>query len=394
MTSPKNALVNINANRFLVIGAYPDSIVSFRGDLILTLKRAGCDLTICTAPPTSSDVQRDIDSLGVQHCSYPVARNSLSVRADLATWAALRRLFRELQPLTILAYTVKPIIWGGIASRAVRNISFYAMVTGLGYAFQGTSLKRRLLNKLVVVLYWYALRRAKGVVFQNTDNRDLFIAKKIVPASKCHVVNGSGIQVNRFQQQPLPDGPPTFLLIARLLGEKGIREYAAAAASVKQRFPTARFQLVGPTDPSPDGLPLAQIQAWHDAGTIEYLGATYDVRPYLNACHVYCLPSYHEGMPRTVLEAMATGRPILTTDTSGCRETVVPGRNGWLVPPKDALALAERMVWFLEHPQAWLEMATASRELAVEKFDVEKVNAALLQILGIDPQTTGAASAV
>lgn len=366
----------------LIAGAYPDSVVAFRGDLIRGLKTAGCEVSVLTAPATT-EVQKQIEALGVQYQPYPVRRNSLSVRGDLQTLQALRAIFKRSRPEMILAYTIKPIIWGGIAARVVPNCRFYALVTGLGYAFQGGSLKRRLLNALVVRLYRFALRQAAAVIFQNADNRDLFVANGIVPLSKCHVVNGSGIHLERFPATPLPSGPPTFLLIARLLGEKGIREYAAAAVAVKARFPSARFLLVGPPDPSPDGLALDQVQAWHDAGTLEYLGATDDVRPFLRDCHIYCLPSYHEGMPRTVLEALATGRPILTTNVSGCKETVNPGQNGWLVPHADAEALAERMIWFLEHQDQWAAMGDASRKLAEENFDVVKINQEMLRVLGV-----------
>jgi glycosyltransferase involved in cell wall biosynthesis len=165
------------------------------------------------------------------------------------------------------------------------------------------------------------------------------------------------------------------------LGEKGIREYAAAARIVKDRFPQSRFVLVGPLDPSPDGLSLDQVQAWHDSGTLVYQGATDDVRPFLRDCHVYCLPSYHEGMPRTVLEALAIGRPVLTTNVSGCKETVVPGQNGWLVPHANIDALVERMFWFLENQDQWQNMGQASRKLAEEKFDVKKINEDMLRIL-------------
>jgi glycosyltransferase involved in cell wall biosynthesis len=229
-----------------------------------------------------------------------------------------------------------------------------------------------------------ALLPAKGVIFQNRDNRDTFIRFKIVPAAKCSVVNGSGVNVHRFKAMPLKKSPPTFLLIARLLNEKGIREYARAAQSVKMRYPDAVFNLLGPEDPSPDGVPLQDVQKWHDQGVIRYLGTASDVRPYLADCHIYILPSYHEGMPRTVLEAMATGRPILTTDAPGCRETVIPAENGFMVPVRDADALAERMIWFIEHRDQWERMGKRSRKMAEERFDVRIINRELMSAFGVD----------
>jgi glycosyltransferase involved in cell wall biosynthesis len=177
---------------------------------------------------------------------------------------------------------------------------------------------------------------------------------------------------------------PTFLLIARLLHEKGIREYAQAARKVKKRYPDAVFNLLGPADPSPDGVPLEEVQKWHDQGVIRYLGATNDVRPHLSVCHIYVLPSYYgEGLPRTIIEAMATGRPILTTDNVGCRETVIPGENGFLVPVRDVDALAERMIWFIEHREEWERMGRRSREMAEERFDVRIINRELMGIMGL-----------
>jgi glycosyltransferase involved in cell wall biosynthesis len=172
--------------------------------------------------------------------------------------------------------------------------------------------------------------------------------------------------------------------MGRLLGEKGFREYVSAAELVKKRFPEAIFRLVGSEDPSPDGIPLSEVQEWHNEGWIEYCGSTKDVRPFLNDCSVFVLPSYHEGMPRTVLEAMSVGRPILTTDVPGCRETVISGENGFLVAKANAEALAERMIWFVENQDMWQKMGNKSRQLAEERFDVRMVNNKLISIL--DPK--------
>lgn len=240
-----------------------------------------------------------------------------------------------------------------------------------------------MLSNVVTHLYRFSLRRAESVIFQNQDNFRTFISRGIVSESKCRIVPGSGVSLSHYKQEPIPDGEIRFLLIARLLKEKGIREYVEAAKIVKKQFPTARFLLVGPSDPSPDGISLDVVKNWDGEGIIEYQGATADVRPFLNDCHVFVLPSYHEGMPRTVLEAMATGRPILTTNVCGCKETVENGSNGWLVPKGDAHALADRMIWFLENPNQLATMGAKSRTLAAQKFDVNIVNDQMLKILGI-----------
>ncbi len=371
-----------NKLHLLVTSAYPNSVAGFRGDLIRACVAAGSQVTVLSAT-AEPEVEHQIRSLKCEFHPYSIKRNAINVSSDLKTLGELKTAYRELSPDIILAYTIKPIIWGGIAARKVPNARFFALVTGLGYAFQGTSLKRRLLNGLVTWLYRFALRGSEGVIFQNRDNRDLFVRHNIVAAEKCHVVNGSGVNVASFSKAALPAGPAHFLVIARLLGEKGIREYCRAAEIVKRQYPDCIFSVVGPKDPSPDGINIEEINQWHQNNTIVYHGATSDVQPFIKSCHVYTLPSYHEGMPRTVLESMAMGRPILTTDVVGCRETVEPGVNGQLVPKGDAEALALKMIWFIENRDQWQAMGDASRKIAEEKFDVHKVNQQMLKILGI-----------
>jgi len=368
--------------KFIIIGALPESLVNFRGDLIKALSKK-CKV-IAMASSTVQSVSNTLSSIGVDFESFPIQRNGLNPIVDFKTYLSLRKSFVKNKPSIILAYTIKPIIWGGLASRACPNTKFFALVTGLGFAFQGGSLKRNILSSMVTFLYKQSLKTAEKVIFQNTDNLEVFVSRGIVPRGKCVTVNGSGVDIEKFAFTPLPSSKQTvFLTIGRLLGEKGFREYAQAAKIVKQHYPEAIFQLQGPTDPSPDGLKIEEVEKWQEEGLIEYLGSTDDVRPSIKACHVYVLPSYHEGMPRTVLEAMSIGRPILTTDVPGCRETVIEGENGYLVPKQDAKALAERMIWFIENSQKRGGMGIKSRELAEQKYDVHKVNAELMEIMGL-----------
>lgn len=182
----------------------------------------------------------------------------------------------------------------------------------------------------------------------------------------------------RYKQTPLDTSQTQFLLIARLLYDKGISEYVQAARIVKAAHPEARFQILGPSDPSPNAFPVEDIERLHAEGIIEYLGETDDVRPFIEACQVYVLPSYHEGLPRTVIEAMSTGRPVITTDVPGCRDTVIEGKTGMLVPAQDAEALAAAMIKMLERREDWVAMGQAGRRFVEETFDVHKVNRDLL----------------
>ena len=285
-----------------------------------------------------------------------------------------------------MGYTIKPVIWGLLAARAARVPHRFALITGLGYAFTGEATgKRRLVQLVARGLYKLALRGAHKVMFQNPDDEALFRDQAILPARiPSVVVNGSGVDLDHFPRMPLPDGPPQFLLIARLLGDKGIREYMRSARALRADHPGCVFHILGGLDSNPDGIKEAEIRNWQDEGLIEWHGSQPDVRPYLAACHVYVLPSYYrEGTPRTILEALATGRAVVTTDVPGCRETVTDGENGFLVPVRDAPALTAALRRFAEDPALIERMGAASYRLAQDKYDVHKVNAVMLREMGL-----------
>ncbi len=368
-------------DNFVLLGALPQSIVNFRGELVRRIGNLEYQVFALASEADSKEIE-NIEKLGAKYINYPIFRNGLNPYHDILTLLSLIKILAKVQPKVVLSYTIKPIIWGGLAARFTNVKSFYAMVTGLGYAFQKGGRAKSLLNTLVKFLYRSALKKSKGVIFQNRDNMQVFIDEGIVPKEKCFLVNGSGVDLSHYNLSPLPS-TPHFLLIARLLGDKGIREYAQAAKLVKQKYPEAVFELVGPEDPSPDGIKLDEVQQWTESGAIKYSGETTDVRPFIENCAIYVLPSYHEGMPRTVLEAMAMGRPILTTDVPGCRETVIDGKNGWLVEKANVEQLAEKMIWFIDNQDKWQEMGKISHAMAYEKFDVHKVNAEILKIMGL-----------
>ena len=385
--------------RIVIIGAYAESLINFRGDLVKALVSQGHDV-VAMAAPCGDSFHGRIETLGATYCSYLVQRNGTSPLQDLKTLFSLRKGINEFHPDIVLAYTIKPVIWGGLAFRFSRsNGRFFALITGLGLAFQPGGTKQRLLTGIVTFLYRVALKKAEKVIFQNEENRQVFVDLKIVNHERTTLVNGSGVNLEHFSELPLPEGRVTFLTISRLLGDKGLRELECASLSLRKELASAEVNLLGPDDPSPDGISLAEVQSWCDNGALNYLGSAADVRPHIANCHVYVLPSYHEGMPRTVLEAMAAGRPIITTDVPGCRETVpltqkgkaqkergefvMEGENGFLVQVKNADALALAMKRFIDDPALIRSMGKSSREIAEKKYDVHKVNAVMIEAMGL-----------
>jgi glycosyltransferase involved in cell wall biosynthesis len=309
-----------------------------------------------------------------------MSRAGLNPLKDFSTFMALWGLMRRVRPNKVLSYTIKPVIYGTLAAALSGVSQRYAMITGLGYAFTGQATGlRQYVQKVVQLLYKLALARASKVFFQNPDDRALFKHLGLVPAqTPTVVVNGSGVDVASFTVQPLPTSNIHFLLIARLLGDKGIREYAQAARLLKIQYPEVSCSLVGWVDQNPSSIKQEELESWVNSGDLHYLGKLEDVRPAIAACSVYVLPSYREGTPRTVLEAMAMGRAIITTDAPGCRETVVHGDNGFLVLIQSVESLLSAMIRFVENPKLASSMGIRSREIAENKYDVNKVNDVML----------------
>jgi glycosyltransferase involved in cell wall biosynthesis len=372
--------------RFLLIGALARSLVNFRAPLLRGLREVGCDVHAAAAAiELEPGVSARLAEMDVQVHSVPITRAGLNPIADLRAFAALVSLMRRIRPGVVLCYTIKPVIWGMLAAWVARVPRRYAMITGLGYAFTGEATRKRaLVRRIARALYRIALSRAHRVFFQNPDDLALFRRLGLIsPHMPVTIVNGSGVDLAHYPRRPLPEGPPRFLMIARLLGDKGVREYAAAAAAVRCSFPDASFHLVGGLDPNPDAISAAEVEGWVRNGDIVWHGSQEDVRPFLADAHVFVLPSYREGTPRTVLEAMATGRPIITTDAPGCRETVKDGENGFLVPPGSADHLANAMLRFLSDPAIIRTMAERSLALVREKYCAEKVTASMLAAMNI-----------
>jgi len=372
-------------SKILVIASFTPSLLNFREPMLRSFQNLGYEVVTCSPDPDQDSLNR-LSKMNIKHISYPLQRAGQNPFADWKTIHSLTKIMRCEKPDHVFSYTVKPVVFGSIAARFAGVTHIHALITGLGTAFQGTGIKRNLLNLVVKKLYRIGLYGCESVTFQNQDDRELFFENGLVSLEKVGLVNGSGVDLDHFKQAPFPDEPISFLLVARLIEEKGIRVYVKAARIVKKDFPHAIFRIVGYLDDHPGSISQMELDSWVNSGVIEFCGRADDVRPFLADSHVYCLPSYREGLPRSVIEAMAAGRPIITTDAPGCRETVVDNENGFLVRVKDASSLAEAMLSFCNQTSMIPVLGRKSRQIAENKFDVNMVNSEIIKIMGLAPK--------
>jgi glycosyltransferase involved in cell wall biosynthesis len=352
------------------------NIVNFRAGLIRALKGEGYDPVVIA--PREPSTEQSIAELGVEWLAVPIDRSGMNPLADLRLIARYRRLLKGICPAALLGFTIKPNIYGAIAARSL-GIPLIANVSGLGTAF----IRRGPLLALVTRLYRFALSRAAVVFFQNPEDRDLFVDRGIVRPGQARLIPGSGVDLERFAPVPLPEGPPVFLLIARLLGDKGVREFVAAARDLRSGIPEARFQLLGPLDEgNRTAIARSELDRWVNDEDIEYLGETGDVRPFVAAATAVVLPSYREGLPRTLLEAGAMERPLIATDVPGCRQVVADGINGFLCRTKDAESLADAMRRLAQLDLSRIRaMGAESRRKVVSEYSEAAVFRAYLDAL-------------
>ncbi|MCD8078296.1 MAG: glycosyltransferase family 4 protein [Lachnospiraceae bacterium] len=319
---------------------------------------------------------------GIEYRQIYVERNGVNPAHDLRTIKELDSFLKKEKPEKIFCYQAKTIIYTCLAAKKNGISEVYPLVAGLGSIFNGTSFKGKLLKTVMCTEYKVALRNSKAVMFQNNDDLSAFVNEGIVKKEKCRIINGSGVDVEKFTVRLMPE-EPAFLMITRLIRDKGVGEYLDACRLIKKNNPAIRCLLVGPYDTNPSAITPAILQDYIDDGSVEYFGEQEDVRPFIEQASVFVLPSYHEGTPKTVLESMACGRAIITTDAPGCRETVTDGVNGFLVPVKDAGAVADKMQQFIEKPELAIEMGSKGRRLVEEKYDVNKVNESIMKIMNI-----------
>jgi glycosyltransferase involved in cell wall biosynthesis len=352
------------------------NITNFRAGLVRGLQEAGYK-PVALAPADPHGAPR-LEELGIELVSLELDRSGMNPVSDVMLLLRYRRALKRLRPFAFLGFTVKPNIYGAIAASSL-GIPVIANVSGLGTAF----MRHRPLQRIVSLLYRRAFRRASTVFFHNPHDRRLFLDREIVRERQARLLPGSGIDLDRFAPAQLPAGGPIFLLIARLLSDKGIREYVAAARILRPLLPDARFQLLGGIDEgNRTSISREELQSWRDERAIEYLGETADVRPFIGEASAIVLPSYGEGLPRSLLEGAAMARPLVATDVPGCRDLVEDGLNGFLCAARDAASLAAAMQRLAGLPdEQRAAMGTRSRRKVQEGFSEKVVVRAYVESL-------------
>lgn len=361
------------------------SLLNFRGPLIAEMTRRGYQV-LAFAPDHDAETRVELKKLGSVPIDYAMSRAGTNPLKDAAVILELRRLLRMHRPDVSFAYFVKPVIYGTLAARLAGVPRRYAMIEGMGFTFTAAGendWRKKALRWVVVRLFRLSLLFATRLLLLNSDDYAEFLNRRLVRPDRAALLGGIGVDLDDWPYAVPRTDPVTFILVARMLRDKGVENYVAAARIVRRAHPAARFLLVGGHDQNPAAVPITVLEEWVAEGIVEWSGHV-PVKPWLARASVFVLPSfYREGIPRSTQEAMAIGLPIITTDVTGCRETVDDGVNGFLIPPHDSEALAKAMEYFIDHPEKIVPMGVESRRLAEERFDVHRQNRKCLELIGL-----------
>ena len=360
-------------NVIAILSISLESLENYRFELIEALSKSSKVLII--VPICRDEITLNkFNKLGVEIHTVRMSRKGMNPIVDMIYFFQVIKVLYSKKVDAVFSCRIKPVIWGSLAARLLK-IKSVPFITGLGFSFTSVvGYKKKLLRKIVVWLYKISCKRSSTIIFQNKSDRSCFATFGILNTQDSLIVNGSGINCKAFSVRSWPPKEIKFLMVSRLLAEKGVFEYCKAATNIKTQYPGAKFELIGYFDGSMKKCGQLNLKRNIDTSPIHYYGKIDDVRDYIDECSVFVLPSYREGTPRSVLEAMAMGRPIITTDAPGCRETVSEGVNGYLVAPRSAKELEAAMAMFCSDPSLLTPMGRESRKLAEHIFEVHKVN--------------------
>jgi glycosyltransferase involved in cell wall biosynthesis len=361
------------SRRLMFVVNNPAFFMSHRVPVALAAQQAGYDVHVATMDgPAVADIQ----ALGMTHHAIPMTRSGKHPLQELGTLLALVRLFRRVRPDVVHLVTIKPVLYGGIAARIARVPGMVAAISGLGFVFLSNSLKMRLVRAVVARLYRVALGHPNSrVIFQNANDRDLLKSLGAVRDEQVVMIRGAGVDLEAYRASPEPPAPPVVVtMVARLLRDKGVREFVEAAALLRARGMPVTMQLVGGLDAgNPASATQQEVDAWQRDGAVQALGERSDIAELYAASHIAVLPSYREGLPKSLIEAAACGRAVVTTDVPGCRDAIEPGQTGLLVPVRDAQSLADAIARLAEDAALRQRMGAAGRALAEREFDIKRV---------------------
>lgn len=367
--------------KIAVLSSHTPSLLWFRMDMMQTFITYGHEV-FAVGNEAEEEWRPQFKEKNISYWQVQVQRNGMNPVSDLKTIVSMRKVLSEIKPDKIFAFQAKTVIYGGIVANLLGITEVYPLIAGMGSLFLNDSLKTRLVRSILMTEYRIAMKKCPVVFFQNHDDEKVFRDYHILKKQEVAILHGSGVNTEHFNVRPLPQ-QLTFLLISRLIRDKGIYEYLEACRKIKKEYPQVRCLLVGPYDSNPSAIKPDELQPFIEQGVIEYFGEQKDVRPYLDQCSVFVLPSYREGTPKTVLEAMASGRAIITTDAPGCRETVTDGENGFLVPVKNIDELYAKMIYFAENPDVIPKMGAVGRNRTETLFDVKLVNQCICESMGL-----------
>ena len=360
----------------LIIASLANSLPHFRGDFIAELIKQGYTVFAAAPEMTSKNID-ELTQLGATPITLDLDRTGLNPVKDFKSVLQIKNLIKEHHIDLVFPYTIKPVVYGSIAANMC-NKPTISLITGLGFTFSGASTKANMLQQITKRLYRYALRKNKLVIFQNEDDRQLFFEKRILSKKqKTDIVNGSGVNLDRypFREINVNSQEVKFVIVARLIKEKGIQLFMDTAKALKKQFPLSEFHIIGGVGNSPSSIKIEALNTLHESGIIVFHGPKDNVPDFLKDMHIFVLPTfYREGIPRSILEALSIGMPIITTNTPGCKETIVENENGFLITPNSLEPLIEACKFFIENPSKINQMGKRSRLLAEEKFDVNIIN--------------------
>ena len=377
----------MHSKKIALIGTTGSSFYGFRADIIRELVTNNQTVYAFTCEYTQECLEK-IRALGAVPVTYQLSRGGLNPFEDIQSFLQLKKLLKDIQPDIVFSYFSKPVIYGSMAAKAAKVPVIIGMLEGLGYTFtdqpEGQSIKTKIVRNIQVLLYKMAFPCLDKMIFLNTDDQYDLMEKYNLNVPEVHILGGIGLNLKDYPYAVANTSPVKFLFIGRLLKEKGVFEFIQAIRIVKAKYPQAHFTVLGAIDHQNMGaLKQVELDQLLEEQLFEYPGYVTNVNKWITETSVFVLPSYREGVPRSTQEAMAIGRPVITTDVPGCRETVIDGVNGFLVCKWDPEALADKMCYFIQNSEQVNQMGLKSYEIAQEKFDAEKVNSKFIEIMGL-----------